>query len=533
MEKINVEIHEDVVSIVEKIKNAGSSQVELTFPEGAVLFENGLNLKLIKKESERVGKTVNFVTEDENGLYLIDMIEGVRSTGSSPDIADDFVPREVSIDEILGPNSKDKKLNLPKNLTKIKFPKFGFSLFQLPKISLPEFNFKSNIMGIGILILVLLGLGFGGYQFFWRVPKAEVKIIVSSQPLIKSVEIEVSTNAKNDAENRTLKGEVISITVKEEVSVETTGEKIVGEKAKGRIKIVNRTTEDKEFEKGEELYSKDDDDLFYILDDDVVVPAAALEDPLDINSAIIPGSGEADVIAKEIGKDYNIDSGETLKFDDYSSSNYISEVIEDIDGGSSATLSIVAQSDLDKLVENIVQEIGTKGKDQLANSATGSQKYIAGSESESLSEETYSDSVGAEAEEVTLSRTYFYQGLTYLEQDLDDLLDDLLKGFVPDGFELSEDDREINVEVLGNTDATTLATTQADLQVTLKSFVIPKVDKAKVKEELTGVKLSEAEKILGGIRNVKTYELNLNPNIPLLSRMPSNAENISIDLEKD
>jgi hypothetical protein len=534
MEKVNVEIHEDVVSVIEKIKNSTSSQVELYLPEGAVLFENGLNLKLIKRESERVGKTVDFFTEDENGLYLIDMIEGVRADASSSDIAEDFISREISIDEIMGVESKKKK-SMGVKLPSIKAPKIKLDGFKLPSISLPRISFKSNLpLIIGGLIMLIV-LGVGGYHLFWRVPKADVKIIVSSQPLIKSVEMEVRTDAKNSAEDRTLKGEVISTTVKEEVSVETTGQKIVGEKAKGRIRIINRTTEDKDFDKGEELYSKDDSDLVYILDDDVTVPGGTSEIPVNPSDPVVitPGNAEADVIAKEIGKDYNIDSGETLKFDDYSSSNYIAEVVEDVDGGSSDTLSIVAQEDLDSLIEKIAESVGTKGADSLKNSVKGDQKFVDGSESESLSEETYTASLGDETDEVSLSRTYLYQGLTYNDSELSSLLDTLLEGFVPDGFELSEEDTEVNVEVLGNTDATTLTTTQADLQVTLKSFVIPKLDKDSLKEQLVGIKLVDAQKILGGVRNIRTYELNLNPNIPLLQRMPSNIVNISIDLEKE
>lgn len=532
MDKITIEIHEDVISVIEKIKNAGSSQVELIIPEGAVIFENGLNLKLIKKESERVGKTINFITEDENGIYLIDTIEGGRTENTTSDIADDFVQREVAIEEIIGSPKTRKKSGL-----KIQLPKVGLKKpeFNLSKVSLPKFNFKSGalvVVGVAVLLLIL---GIGGYQFFWRVPKANVKVTVSSQPLIKSVELEVNTTAKSSADERTLEGEVISAVVEESKTIDTTGEKIVGEKAKGKIKIINRTPSDKEFEKGDELYSIDDDDLVYELDDDVLVPGGTSETPANPSDPVVltPGTAEVEVIAKEIGKDYNLDSGETLKFDDYSTSNYIAEVSDDIDGGSSETVRIIAQEDLDLLVTQLEEELGDKGETALKNGVKNDKVYIEGSLSETLAEEEYSGSVGDDAKEVTLTRKYSYQGLTYSDKDLNDLLEDLLKGFVPDGFELSEEDRDVSVQVLGNSDVTTLSTTQADLQVTLKSFVIPEVDEDDIKSKLAGVKLSEAEKILGGVRNIRTYAISVEPNIPLIGRMPRNVENISIEIVKE
>jgi len=116
---------------------------------------------------------------------------------------------------------------------------------------------------------------------------------------------------------------------------------------------------------------------------------------------------------------------------------------------------------------------------------------------------------------------------------LDELLDSLLDEFVPEGFELSKQNREVNVEILGNTDATTLSTTKSDLQVTLKSFILPQLDEAKIKSDLVGKKLSEAERILGGIRNVKSYEINTSFKIPFFSRMPGKPENITLTIKKD
>ena len=78
MTKLSLEIHDDVISTIYKIKNINDSGIELEIPEQSVLFDNILNLKLIQKEAGRFGATINFVTHDENGNNLIQMLEEGR-----------------------------------------------------------------------------------------------------------------------------------------------------------------------------------------------------------------------------------------------------------------------------------------------------------------------------------------------------------------------------------------------------------------------------------------------------------------------
>ncbi|MEZ6255635.1 MAG: hypothetical protein R3B92_02575 [Patescibacteria group bacterium] len=124
------------------------------------------------------------------------------------------------------------------------------------------------------------------------------------------------------------------------------------------------------------------------------------------------------------------------------------------------------------------------------------------------------------------------KGLGYSPKALETLIDSLASDFVPDGFELSDKDKSITVEVLGNSDDTVLNSTQADLQVTLRSFIVTKVDTDKIASDLAGKSLQEAQKILGGIRDILTYNLEVSPSIPLLSRVPSNIDNITIEVER-
>src|SRR3989338_5844830 len=91
---ITLEIHEGVLAAIKKLKTSHEENVEIIIPEGSVLFENSLNLKLLKKEAEVLKKEISFTTTDADGQAIIDLIEG-----NGEGMGGDFVSREVALDE--------------------------------------------------------------------------------------------------------------------------------------------------------------------------------------------------------------------------------------------------------------------------------------------------------------------------------------------------------------------------------------------------------------------------------------------------
>ena len=75
MTKVELEIHEDVISAINKFSDMKDSGVELMIPEGSVLFENVVNIKLIKREAEKKNIVIQFRTTDPIGENIIAMAE--------------------------------------------------------------------------------------------------------------------------------------------------------------------------------------------------------------------------------------------------------------------------------------------------------------------------------------------------------------------------------------------------------------------------------------------------------------------------
>ena len=507
MEEIKLEMYEDAVSAIERIVRSSDANVLLILPDGSVVFENSLNLKLIKKESERVGKEVTFETTDEIGKNLIEMMDTPRSSSR------EFSTKDLSSLDYDGDRDTTEK------------KKF---LVSLPKVSLKWIKPKL----IFLLVIPILVLISGIYFVFWKVPKANVKLVVSSQPLIKSVTVKIKKGGVNDSSTKILAGTAVIAQVSDSNTASTTGEKIIGKKAKGKVKIYNKTDAEKEFKKGTTLvYSKDSKKYKFDLASTVTVPARV--DALPPATTSTWGEVDANVEAVEIGESYNIGNGKTLDLEDFKSSEYTATVQEDLTGGESKTIKVVSATDQKALSDALYKLLLEKVDSTLESNLASGQKLIKGSGTAKIFSQEYSALVDAEADSLKLTQTLSLEGLAYSTDDVNKLLGSLLKDFVPDGYELSGEEKQLSVEILGNSDSTILSSDEADVQVTVKTFVRVKINEDAIKKSLVSKKLNEAEKIIGGIKNIKNYEITISPNIPFLTRMPSNISNIQIEVKKE
>lgn len=506
MTRIELEIHEDIITVLSKLKNINDTGIELYVPEGSVIFENILNLKLIKEWSEENGKVVSFDTEDTFGTNLLLQLEDAA-------------------------NVKNEGIEIEENqkLEGIQAKKLDLSRFKIlfPKLLKPI-----------LLILLILSLIVGGIFASTRYiakPTAEVRIVVNSVPLTRSVQIKVSSDLETSLEDKVLKGLKVETELEGFKEKETTGEKTVGEKAKGKILIYNNTDEDKEFKKGT-TFIYEDEDYEYRSTQNIEVPARSQQDPDPLNPDLViyvKGKASVEVEATEIGSKYNIDEGEPIVIEDQKQDEFTAEVEEDIDGGKTEKIQVVTEEDTLTLETELKEEVSKSSEERLSKTLSGNNKLIKGSESSVVTEKTFSHKIDEETDKLGLGLKMSASGLTYNEEALNRMLDEMVEGFVPEGFILSDKERSVSVEVLGNSDATILNSQEADLQVTLRTFVVPNVTEQWVKDELAGKDQVEAQKILGTIRSIKTYGLDIKPRIPLFDKVPTDKDRIIVKIERE
>ncbi len=508
MIRLQLEQTDNVMEAINKINDLSDLNVELIIPEKSILFENYLNLKLIQNEADKMEKSVEFYTEDESGNNLIMSLNG-KSSGS-------FVQNNF---EEESPKAKETKGKMP-----------------LPKIHLPKFNIKipSFIKARkGILIMGLLMLAFVASFIIYgiKTPKVSAKISVHSQSLTRSVTIRVKSGATTDVNTKILKGSVLSSTVDITKEANTTGTKIIGEKAKGEVTIYNYTSDSVILDKNTKMtYEGKSTDLVYYLKDSVTIPASSTPDP---GSPKVPSEKSGEITASEIGDFYNISDGKTLVIKGYSKDNVVGKTKNDVDGGKSQVVKIVAAEDRTNLSNTALTDATTKAASDIKNKLAGNQKFVDGSVQAKIIKETFNKNVGDQVDKLSLTQSISADGLIYINSELNKFLDEYVKDRVPEDFVLSSQSRDVNVEVLGNSTSSVLTSTEADLQVTLKTFVVPDIKEDEIKKALIGKTPAEAEKILGSIKNVNSYEFNLSPSIPFFGRVPKDLSRIEITIERN
>jgi hypothetical protein len=514
MTKIELEIFDDVISTLNKIHGINDSGIELVIPEGSILFENVLNLKLIKKRSEKFSQSVHFSTSDPNGLALIEMVEEENGGFSNPSI---FHEEMSSANPTMQISSKKTF-----SFAKLSEP---IALWLKPFKNFKPYSVKSIMVPVVIALVLVLG-----YHFIKNNRQATIRIVINSQPLTKSVTVKVKANTPSSAQYKTLAGINLQNTLELSKETPTTGEKTVGEKAKGTAKIFNKTDSDKTFKKGQVLvYDDNGKDLNFVTNEDIDVPAR-VDDPAGTATF---GTVEVEVTASVVGSQYNIDKDEPLQVYNYKKADYSAVAKEDFTGGKSETKKIVAQADITKASTELDTDLTAQAEESLKSKVASSQTFVAGSFKATPLKENTDKKVGEEADKVTVTKAATVEGLVYQKSELDRLLDELLKEFIPDGFILSTKDREINVAVLGNSSTSVLSPTEADIQVTIKSFVVPNIAEDDVKKELAGKSSAEAQKILGGVRNIDTFALNVDKGIlPIFNTVPKDLSKIKVEIVK-
>lgn len=500
MQRVSLEIYTSALEAVKIITDVMDHKVELAIPAGSVLLDNILNLKIILEQAKKVGKEVDFVTEDEFGKNLLDILRGER---------DEVVVGEPVVDS--KPAMKFPAVHLPS----IRFPVIGV-------------NFKKLGLVIPLAILLMVGLGFLSLS---RQHKAEVILYFSPQVLTKSVGIKVSDGLKTDLDKKVLAGLKVAGSADYSLTSPSTGIELEGEKATGKVILYNSssTMEAITIKKGTQLtYKNKDASYVFTVESDVVIPAR--NDPTP--GTVVPGKSDSvKVVAEAIGSFYNIKKDKELSVKGYKSSELTASSAEDFKGGLSKEIKVVTQADLTKLEQDLTANVLKTPADALKNRIPAGYALIDKSEKVVGKNVMQNNKVGDKKDTLSGSITAQVEGLAYSQSELIDFMGKISENVVPQGFEFYSYNKELQVDILGNTEKTILSPTEADLQVTFKFNIAPKIDRQKVFEKIAGLSAVDAVAELDKISDITRSELKLKPGLLFFKKVPTKASAVDIQIK--
>ncbi len=457
---------------------------------------------------------------DDTELKLIE--------ASPQDLGFNFVPIETekqseisTEEEIIAPQIPEPNLDpfdppiiLPPVLPQepLLKKKFSFNFFKKNK----PFKLKINFNIFWIILIILPFLSLIPFVF----ASAKVTLFTTPYKFDKTISVTLKTDAVNsDISSAVIpvKKEVFDVDIKE--VVQTTGQKTIGEKAKGEIVIYNKLDKIQNIPKGSILTDKSGKK--YELTTAVSVVASSS----DLDKGVITlGQTKTVAIALDIGPEFNLSSGSQLNFKDYPDTSLIAKAETNFSGGTKEQISAVSQADKTNIQSKIDQGINREVENkinQTLGSVFGIIKETIQSDQSPLD---LSREVGEAAEELSGTVTASVSVFTISPSVKEEIIKHFLSDQVDfDKINLNPDSYSLNFKV------SKISSNQATASLNISGQSLPKVDITALQKTLSIKTIKQAENTIKKLVT-RAYDFNIENNLPLL---PFNPKNITIEIKSE
>jgi hypothetical protein len=397
------------------------------------------------------------------------------------------------------------------NLMKL-FSGFGGKIAQ-------KINFapgKKVFLTASIVTIVLLA---GGFLYWLLAPRATVTIYVSTKKLEEKVSVNFEPNlATADYENGLIPGEIVTTEVSGDKTKSTTGTKTIGEKAKGTVKIQNGTASNINLAAGTLLVSNND--LSFTVSAAASVSAAL--------SPSQPGTANIDVIAADIGAQYNLAKDESFKVGNYPKAEVDGVAVADFSGGSSRDILAVSDEDQKALDEELTDELLDKAKNDMASNLSLDKYLIEETIQPEVNTKSYSAKVGDEASTLKLSLGLGVSGIVVDKQTLYGYAKEILKDKIPSGYAVRDEQITFAFELLG------VKQSIYQTDTTLGINLLPEIDTQEIVKNISGRYPELAREYLTRISGFREAEIRMRPSFPgKLGILPRITKNITIEVSAE
>ncbi len=444
---------------------------------GGAEFGNVVSIKEVSEEEINNIEEPNDVTAEDFGFTVNSHVENI--------VLDQPVQEKIIQNP---PIQKIRKMFI--SLPRIRIPKFDFSFFK---------NSKFSVMLLSLVVTMFVV----GVSVWWFLPKATVTIYVSP----KTIEEKISINIGDQ-----LKSEEVEVLLSKEKTKSTTGTKVVGEKAKGSVKIQNGTAFPINLPVGTLILSSSD--LRF-----VTTKLASVSGAVSPSS---PGTAVIEVEALSIGSEYNLNKDETFKVSNYPKAEVDATSTDAFIGGSSRQISSVSEDDKNKLLKELKGELLSEGSQKLQEQIDNGQYLIGSSIKIEVEEEKYSNKVGDEATNLKLLLDVKIKALTVSESDLAKIAREAVNSKIPNGFVLRDDQIKYNFE---------LSNSEEEFSTAITANLLPSIDPKNISEQISGKYINIAEDYLRSIPGYTNAEVRIWPNVKgITGTLPHVSKNIVVEI---
>ena len=448
MERFYIKQDDELFSIIDNVKLSKDINIVLIVPFGTIALRSIINLRILKEESESLGKSVYVSTSDtlikklakQAGIKVIEaqtkaqIKKPERNMGRIVDLrmmSDVVIPdEEETISEISVEESvlEEKIVSEPKFEPKPQ-PEDNYFYKERPykeKVfaePLPErikkvkrvrsFKIFTPKFFIGVLIFIVL-LGLAAIVYF-VLPRAQVVITPKKEAVKFTSDILVDSNITEiKLDESTIPGQFFDLEKTESKEFPTTGEKDVIQKAVGKITVYNQySSTPQTLVKTTRLRAING--KIFRLTSTVTIPGAVITE-----GKIIASSKEVDVEADEAGDTYNIGPSDfnipgfegTPKY-----TAFYGKSTDPMTGGAQGKMKVATQDDIDGAVKIVTLELKDQTSKEFQALIPGDLKLLSDSQSIDVAESSSNLKANQPGEKFTITVKMKAAGVAFKEQD--------------------------------------------------------------------------------------------------------------------
>ncbi len=535
-EVLYIDNEDDITDVINKVKQAKEKIVALVPPKNIGVLRSAVNLRLLARTADQADKRVVLISNNSalRTMAATAKIPVAKTLQSKPEIPE-IDALEVDGDDVIDgeklpvesfmkkkPSKEDEMLdNLDiddnKSFSK-KSPnnskKKGQSGKKVPNF--PDFRKKIFLIGGGALVLIVFLV-----WAIWFAPAAT--IVINARTAVANVRAKIDLTTNQDLakpENGILLSKIESTKKESEVAFDATGEKAVGEKAKGTMTLSQDTEQSGVTVKAGTGFSSGE--CTFITTANVVIPGG---DDFSGGHANKPGVIDVAVQALDVGEQCNLSARTYL-----SPISIVTARGGVMSGGSKKTIKVVTEQDVQTAKQKMADQKDDNVKSELVAKFGSSYKVIDDSYNVNYADASVSPGVGEEAGngKATVKSEATYTLMAIDKKQLTSFIEGQMK---------KESDNPDQQKVYQNgIDSITFSDFVSgdgatSLVATTSGKIGPKIDEQKIKDQAKKKRYGEVQSQIEAIDGVKDVDIKFS--FFWVRTVPNNDNKIKIEFKVD
>lgn len=520
MRVVKVNRKQDLAEITQMIKELKDNEIIFDMEKGSPLLSSSSNMKLIKKIGEAMGKKVRVRTDDPMGRILAMKAEALDGDAEQPQPArtmprvkrSDVKPRfsDIIVNRTRRPIAA-APLATPSHVpARSNYIKAAAEQYTEPKVRTKS-RFGSSFSKVFVIVMVVLVLAVFGLAVL--LPEADITVYARSEPITRDAEVSLDKAATSpDPSKMIAPTTLITREVSQTKNFPATGSKDVGTKATGTVVIYNFTKNTLTLKASTTTLVVNGKKFSFTKDVTGLRPTARIgsgnEEQIDETTLIPPVA----VVAQAAGADYNLAAGTNLAIQNpaLGNANVYATSKTAFTGGTTKTVKVVSQKDLDQAVSTLTASIATQAEADL-NSEKGTDsdaKILPSGTTREVLAHTANKNAGDAADSFDMTMIAKVTGLEFKESDIKSLIVSQITSVLSNDKYLLPDAQETVTATFKSLD---LANGKGVLSVHFETVAAYKVDASSMAKLLAGKNASEIKEILLAKPEIDRVDVQFSP----------------------